>query len=85
MKLKKFIEKFVEPNTLIRLQYKIKGGHEEVGNLGMEWELKDGLFANHRVVGITDILVRGNYTEAVNLVIKRKNKINNYVYIFIRE
>jgi len=72
MKLKKFIKNFVEHNTLIRLQYKINGGHKEVGALGMEHELKDSIYANHKVVGVTDILVRGRYAEAVNLTIERK-------------
>lgn len=75
MKLKEFIEAFVEPNTLIRLQYKIKGGHEEVlpvANPKMEWELRESKYADREVVGVTDILYRGHYPEAVNLVIKRR-------------
>jgi len=74
MKLKEFIETFVCPNTLIRLHYKTKSGHEEVGdfNLTMEWELKDGEYKDSVVIGVTDILYPGNnYPEAVNIVIER--------------
>lgn len=75
MKLKKFIKKFVEPNTLIRLQYKIVGGHEEVignDNPKMEHELIKSEFANKKVIGVTDILfIKSNYVEAVNIVIER--------------
>ena len=39
MELKEFIETFVEPNTLIRLLYKVDGGHERLYNdPKMEWE-----------------------------------------------
>ena len=74
MKLKEFIENFICPNTLVRLQYKIKGGHEEVNgdNPEMEWKLKDSEYANRRVIGVTDILYpKSHYSEAVNIVIER--------------
>ena len=71
MKLKKFIKKFVEPNTLIRLQYKIVGGHREVlSNPLMEHELLKSEFANRRVIGVTDIvIINSHYPEAVNITI----------------
>ena len=75
MKLKKFINKFVCPNTLIRLQYEVQGGHEEViiGDPKMEWQLINSEFANKKVIGVTDILYLNNhYSEAVNIVIKRE-------------
>ncbi len=75
MELKEFIEKFVCPNTLIRLQYNIKGGHEEVEHGDkpeMEWKLKDSKYANRKVIGVTDILYpKSHYSEAVNVVIER--------------
>lgn len=75
MKLKTFIERFVEPNTLIRLQYKIKGGHEEViegDKPMMEHQLLKSEYADNEVVGVTDILYLGShYLEAVNLTIER--------------
>lgn len=75
MTLKQFIENFVEPNTLIRLQYKLKDGHEEVDgdNPQMEWELKTSKYANRKVIGVTDILyLKSNYQEAVNISIERE-------------
>ncbi len=75
MKLKEFIEKFVCPNTLIRLHYNIEGGHEEAEHGAspyMEWALKDSKYSDREVVGVTDILyLQGHYQEAVNLVIER--------------
>ena len=76
MKLKDFIEQFIESNTLIRLWYKIEGGHEQVGEgkTKMEWKLlKESEFLGNEVIGVTDILVLGSHdSEAVNIVIKRK-------------
>lgn len=82
MILKDFIEQFVEPNTLIRLQYKTRSGHEHVGDNNypeMEWKLKDSEYANHQVVGVTDILYHEScHSEAVNIVIERKaENMNN--------
>jgi hypothetical protein len=75
MKLKDFIEKFVEPNTLIRLWYKIGEGHEQIndGKSEMEWKLlKKSTFLDNEVIGVTDIILLGsNDSEAVNIVIKR--------------
>jgi len=92
MKLHEFVEKFIEHNTLIRLVYKEKGGHRLVLNdwndVSMEHELLKGEgkfkdYVNYDVLGVTDILVNGPYSEAVNIVIKeidlitlRKIKIN---------
>lgn len=82
MKLKKFIEKFIEANSLIRLVYKEKGGHKlvlnDLNDVSMEWEVLKGKgknknFANHTVLGITDIRVDGYYTEAINIVIEEKD------------
>lgn len=76
MILKEFIEQFIEKNTLIRLQYKIKGGHEEVTPNSipiMEWELKESEYSNRKVIGITDILYKNkHHSEAVNLTIERE-------------
>jgi len=74
MKLKKFIKKFIEPNTLIRLWYKIKDGHEQVfdNKVQMEWEVALGYYAKHEIIGITDILmIDGICVEAVNIVIEK--------------
>jgi len=74
MKLKEFIEKFVEKNTLVRLWYKEKSGHRQViesDKPKMEWDLARGEFKDREVIGVTDILVTGHYSEAVNIVIKK--------------
>lgn len=75
MKVEEFIRTFIEPNTLIRVWFKIKGGHEEIikgDKPMMEHELIKTKYANKKVIGITDILYRKSpYIEAVNLVIER--------------
>ena len=74
MNVKDFIVAFVEPNTLIRLWYKIKGGHKEVikgDKPMMEHELIKSKYCNKKVVGVTDILyLKSNYIESLNLIIK---------------
>jgi len=74
MQLQEFIEKSIGKNTLIRLWYKVQGGHEMVipEKVWMEWELIKTDFAWNEVMYVTDILVRGHYSEAINIVIKRK-------------
>jgi hypothetical protein len=81
MKLGEFIEKLVEPNSLIRLLYKTKGGHEVALNdwndVSMEWEVlkakgKNRHYIDNEVIGVVDILVRGShYSEAINIVIEK--------------
>ena len=80
MKLREFIEKCIEPNCLIRLVYKNKGGHKIVlddwNDVSMEWEILKGKgknrhYINNEVLGVTSILIRGgSYTEAINIVIE---------------
>ncbi len=74
MQLKEFIEKFIGINSQIRLWYKSGSFHEMVihDKIWMEWELIKTDFAWSEVEYVTDILVRGPYTEAINIVIKRK-------------
>jgi len=77
MKLKKFIRKFVCPNTIIRLHNVAirNGAAHEAANDGkpeMEWQLVNSKFANKEVIGVTDILyLHDSYPEAVNIVIER--------------
>jgi hypothetical protein len=79
MILKEFIRNFIEPNTLIRLWYKLPKGtdgiHEEVmegDNPKMEHELLKSEYKDYDVIGVTDILyVSSPYIEAVNIVLKK--------------
>lgn len=77
MILKEFIENFVCKNSLIRLWYPFKGGNEMViDGVSMEWEIIKGegifkKFINNNVIGVTDILVSGHYSEAINIVIEK--------------
>lgn len=83
MILTDFIEQFIQPNSLIRLVYKIRGGcHEVVLNnwddVSMEWEIlknkgKYKEYIDCEVIGITSILVGGPYSEAINICIKKPN------------
>jgi len=78
MKVKTFIEKYIQPNNVVRLVRKIPGGHETVGEtwsvVDMEWRIAkgDGVFAEHvdsEVMGVTGIMTV-EYQEAINIVIK---------------
>lgn len=86
MKLKKFVNNYICPNTLIRLWYPIEGGHElaypkEI----MDWQItkEETLlqpYLDCMVIGVTDILIEGNYKEVVNIVLKNadlKKSIND--------
>jgi len=79
MILGQFIEKFVEPNSIIRLVYKEKSGHKCVlkdwNDVGMEWEVlkckgDNRHYINNEVIGLASIYTSGNYREAINIVIK---------------
>lgn len=78
MTLREFIKQFVEPNTLIRLVYKEGSGHRTVAEhwdkVSMEWEILENRgnyrkYADNEVIGVTDIITEGAYSEAVNIVI----------------
>lgn len=80
MRLKQFIEKFVESNTIIRLVYKEKSGHriihESWNDVSMEHEIlnKKGInrhYINNNVLGIASIMTFGNWPEAINIVVER--------------
>ena len=80
MRLGEFIEKFSH-NNMIRLHYKIKGGHQCVSGshdyVSMDWEVNKGQgiyknYINHEVIGLVGILyTSGHYTDAINIVIKK--------------
>ena len=72
MIIKKFIHSFVTSNTLIRLWYPDGFNYVMSGKIAMEHELvRDINFSELCVIGVTDILVRDNYPEAVNIVVER--------------
>lgn len=95
MTLKDFIDEYVEHNSLVRVLYKHKGGHKLILNdwddVDMGWKIVDGkgkysAYVNHKVLGVTSILVRGPYSDAVNIVIEeipldqlRDTKISNLI------
>lgn len=81
MKLGEFIEKFIEPNCLIRLVYRdtIGGGHKTVldtwSDVTMEWEVPKGKgrnrhYINNEVIGIASIWINGLHADAINIVIE---------------
>lgn len=70
--LEEFIQEFIEKNTLIRLWYKIKEGHEIVDkekSVRMEWEWVNSYYAGAVVIGVTDIVTE-EPKEAVNISIE---------------
>ena len=81
LKLKQFIDKYVERNSLVRLWYKgientatSHWGYQlvEPKFLLMAWEIRKTKYANNRVIELKDILVLDNYKEAVNIVIEKE-------------
>lgn len=87
MKLGDFIKSFIRPNSLIRLVYQVKGGHKLVHStyfdVSMEWEILEGKgvnrhYVDNEVIGVTDILFHGSYSEAINIVIE---KLENQPFI----
>ena len=78
MKLGEFIEKFSH-NNIIRLHYKIKGGHELVldwDDVSMDWEVNYQMgkyrhYINNEVLGLATICGYDKYPEALNIVIER--------------
>ena len=79
MILKEFVDQFINHNALVRLVYKIPGGSKLVlhswDDVDMAWSVVKGegkfsLYVNHQVIHITDISVRGPYSEAINIVIE---------------
>lgn len=86
MKLGEFIKNFSH-NNVIRLVYKIKGGHEVVlehwNDVSMDWEVnkQKGKFRHYidnEVLGLTTISFGGgqsiHHPEALNIVIERLEK-----------
>ena len=79
MTLKEFIEEYIQHNSLVRVLYKNPGGHKIVLNdwddVDMDWKIVKGegkyaAYVNHKVLGVTSILVSGPYSEAINIVIE---------------
>lgn len=79
MILKDFIKEYVEGNSLVRVLYKNPGGHKLVlddwNDVAMDWEIVRGqgkyaAYINHKVLGVTSIVVRGPYSESINVVIE---------------
>jgi hypothetical protein len=93
MTLKEFTENYIEHNSLVRVLYKHKGGHKLILNdwdeVDMDHQIIKGkgkyaAYINHKVLGVASILVRGHYSEAINIVIEeipldelRENKLKS--------
>jgi hypothetical protein len=80
MKLKEFIETFIEPYSLIRLWYKTQDtdGYSKIDmvtpySIQRAQELIESEFANREVIGVTSILItQSPYPETVNIIIERQ-------------
>lgn len=80
MKLGEFIKNFSH-NNMIRLHYKVKGGHQCVlgshDDVSMDWEVNKGKgkyrhYIDNEVLGLVGILyTSGHYSDAINIVIER--------------
>jgi hypothetical protein len=81
MKLGEFIKQFSH-NNIVRLHYKIKGGHkcvlEDWNDVSMDHEIVNGKgknrhYINNEVLGLAGIYFQNghtNYPEAINIVIE---------------
>lgn len=72
MKVKNFVNKYIQPNSLIRLWWNNK--EEVVANDKpfMDWQLVKSKYKDKNVIGVTDIYYVGSsYAEAINLVIEQ--------------
>lgn len=79
MKLGEFINYFSH-NNLIRLVYRIKGGHEpallEWKEIDMDWKINKGQgkfrhYINNEVLGLASIYCADTYPETINIIIER--------------
>lgn len=80
MQLKEFVEKFVCPNSLIKLWIQAEGGHkmlfEKNKNVCMDWQLLkeediwQKKYLENEVIGVNDIFCDDFHREAINIVIK---------------
>jgi hypothetical protein len=79
MKLGEFIKQFSH-NNIIRLVYKMPGGHEVVldnwNDVSMDHEItrqrgKFRHYIDNEVLGLAGIVTEGRYPEAINIVIER--------------
>jgi hypothetical protein len=95
MKLGEFIQKFSH-NNMIRLWYKVDGGHEMVLNhlndVSMDWMVNKQKgeyrhYINNEVLGLASIYIDNSthYPEAINIVIERLDNqpfLEDYTDIF---
>lgn len=78
MILKDFITNYVDHNAMVRLWKDVQGGHSALYHTNyveMAHEIISGegqmsIFLDYPVKHIVCILVRGPYSEAINIVIK---------------
>ena len=79
MKLIDFVAEFIEINSIVRLVYKVGGGHKCVAGdwdiKCMEWEItnKKGIYKkyiNNDVICIASISVDGDNYGTINIVIQ---------------
>lgn len=79
MTLIQFVSNFIHHNSMVRLVYKIKGGYEVVSltwnDVCMGHEIVNGKgiyadFLDVNVINVCSIFVRGNFVEAINIVIE---------------
>lgn len=74
MRLRDFVNSFVEHNSIVRLVSEIPGGHEIVGKdwneVLMAHSVSQSKYSDNEVENICSILCYGSYIEAINIVIK---------------
>lgn len=78
MKLGEFIKQFSH-NNMIRLHYKIKGGHqcvlESFDDVSMDWEVNKARgkyrhYIDNEVIELVGISSNSRYSDAINIVIE---------------
>ena len=84
MKLKEFVDKYIEHNTMVRLWTKMSNGNlcmveDNVNKVFMNHVIKNTYYKNWIFISVTNVLCRGGYPEATNLIVVDPNPYSAFI------
>ena len=84
MKLKEFVDKYIEHNTMVRLWTKMSNGNlcmveDNVNKVFMNHEIKNTYYKDWIFISVTNVLCRGGYLEATNLIVVDTNPYSTFI------
>ena len=84
MKLKEFVDKYIEHNTMVRLWTKMSNGNlcmveDNVNKVFMNHVIKNTYYKNWIFISVTNVLCRGGYLEATNLIVVNPNPYSAFI------